>query len=44
MLTSADAAAVRAARHLLPVGWVDPVEISNAATQLVVDAGLTEKV
>jgi SDR family mycofactocin-dependent oxidoreductase len=55
--TAEDAAAVLAARHLLPVGWVDPVDISNAvlflasdearyitATQLVVDAGLTEKV
>ncbi len=54
--TAADAAKVLAARNLLPVGWVDPVDVSNAvvflasdearyitATQLVVDAGLTEK-
>ena len=54
--TASDAAAVLAARNLLPVGWVEPVDISNAAvflasdearyitaTQLVVDAGLTQK-
>ncbi len=54
--TAADAAKVLAARNVLPVGWVDPVDVSNAvvflasdearyvtATQLVVDAGLTQK-
>lgn len=52
-----DAAAGLAARNLLPVPWVDPVDVSNAVlflacdesryitgTQLVVDAGLTQKV
>ena len=55
--TEADAAEVLKARNLLPVPWVDPVDIANAAvflasdearyitgTQLVVDAGLTQKV
>ena len=55
--TEADAAAVLASRNLLPVPWVDPVDVSNAVlflasedsryitgTQLVVDAGLTQKV
>jgi len=55
--TEADAAAVLQARNLLPVPWVDPVDIANAVvflasdaaryitgTQLVVDAGLTQKV
>jgi NAD(P)-dependent dehydrogenase (short-subunit alcohol dehydrogenase family) len=54
--TADDAAEVLAARHLLPVPWVDPVDVSNAVvflasdearyitgTQLVVDAGLTQK-
>lgn len=52
-----DAAAGLAARNLLPVPWVDPVDVSNAVlflacdesryitgTQIVVDAGLTQKV
>lgn len=55
--TEADAAEVLKARNLLPVPWVDPVDIANAVvflasdearyitgTQLVVDAGLTQKV
>lgn len=55
--TQADAAEVLMARNLLPVPWVDPVDIANAVvflasdearyitgTQLVVDAGLTQKV
>ncbi|WP_006241132.1 mycofactocin-coupled SDR family oxidoreductase [Mycolicibacterium tusciae] len=55
--TAADAAEVLKARNLLPVGWVEPVDIANAVvflasdearyitgTQLVVDAGLTQKV
>lgn len=54
--TADDVAEVLAARNLLPVPWVDPVDVSNAVvflasdearyitgTQLVVDAGLTEK-
>lgn len=52
-----DALALLAAKNLLPVPWVDPVDVSNAVlylasdesryvtgTQLVVDAGLTQKV
>jgi SDR family mycofactocin-dependent oxidoreductase len=55
--TAADAAEVLKARNLLPVGWVEPVDIANAVvflasdegryitgTQIVVDAGLTQKV
>ena len=55
--TEADAAEVLKARNLLPVPWVDPVDIANAVvflasdearyitgTQIVVDAGLTQKV
>lgn len=55
--TAEDAAAVLSRNHLLPVPWVDPVDVSNAllflasdesryvtGTQLVVDAGLTQKV
>jgi SDR family mycofactocin-dependent oxidoreductase len=54
--TAVDAAAVLAARNLLPVPWVEPVDVANAVvflasdaaryitgTQLVVDAGLTQK-
>jgi len=54
--TEADAAEVLATRNLLPVPWVEPVDVANAAvflaseegryitgTQLVVDAGLTQK-
>ena len=54
--TAADAAEVLAARNLLPVPWVEPVDVANAvvflassearyitATQVVVDAGLTQK-
>jgi NAD(P)-dependent dehydrogenase (short-subunit alcohol dehydrogenase family) len=54
---AADAAEVLKARNLLPVGWVEPVDIANAVvflasdqgryitgTQIVVDAGLTQKV
>jgi SDR family mycofactocin-dependent oxidoreductase len=54
--TAADAAAVLQARNLLPVPWVEPVDVANAVvflasdqgryitgTQLVVDAGLTQK-
>ncbi|TDZ87033.1 (-)-trans-carveol dehydrogenase [Mycobacteroides salmoniphilum] len=54
--TEQDAAAALAARTLLPVPWVEAVDISNAVvflasdearyitgTQLVVDAGLTQK-
>ncbi|WP_059020068.1 SDR family oxidoreductase [Mycobacterium sp. M26] len=55
--TEQDAAAVLGTRTILPVAWVDPVDVSNAVlflacdesryvtgTQIVVDAGLTEKV
>jgi SDR family mycofactocin-dependent oxidoreductase len=54
--TEEDAAEVLKARNLLPVPWVQPVDIANAVvflasdegryitgTQLVVDAGLTQK-
>jgi SDR family mycofactocin-dependent oxidoreductase len=54
--TAADAAEVLMARNLLPVPWVESVDVANAVvflasdqaryitgTQLVVDAGLTEK-
>jgi SDR family mycofactocin-dependent oxidoreductase len=54
--TADDAAEVLIARNLLPVPWVEPVDVSNAVvflasdearyitgTQLVVDAGLTQK-
>jgi SDR family mycofactocin-dependent oxidoreductase len=54
--TAADAAEVLTARNLLPVPWVEPVDVANAVvflasddaryitgTQLVVDAGLTQK-
>jgi SDR family mycofactocin-dependent oxidoreductase len=54
--TADDAAEVLRARNLLPVPWVEPVDIANAVvflasdearyitgTQLVVDAGLTQK-
>jgi SDR family mycofactocin-dependent oxidoreductase len=54
--TAADAAEVLKARNLLPVPWVEPVDVANAVvflaseearyitgTQLVVDAGLTQK-
>jgi NAD(P)-dependent dehydrogenase (short-subunit alcohol dehydrogenase family) len=54
--TAADAAQVLQARNLLPVPWVEPVDVANAVvflasdqaryitgTQLVVDAGLTQK-
>jgi SDR family mycofactocin-dependent oxidoreductase len=54
--TADDVAGVLAARHLLPVPWVEPVDVANAVvflasdearyitgTQLVVDAGLTQK-
>lgn len=54
--TAQDAAEVLTTRHLLPVPWVEPIDIANAAvflasdearyitaTQLVVDAGLTQK-
>ena len=54
--TADDAAEVLAARNLLPVPWVEPVDVANAVvflasdearyitgTQLVVDAGLTQK-
>ncbi|GLE53907.1 mycofactocin-coupled SDR family oxidoreductase [Mycobacterium montefiorense] len=54
--TAADAAEVLQARNLLPIPWVEPVDIANAVvflasdharyitgTQLVVDAGLTQK-
>jgi SDR family mycofactocin-dependent oxidoreductase len=54
--TAADAAEVLQARNLLPVPWVQPVDVANAVvflasdqaryitgTQLVVDAGLTQK-
>ncbi|MCV7200941.1 oxidoreductase [Mycolicibacterium peregrinum] len=54
--TEADAIEVLTARNLLPVPWVEPVDVANAAvflasdqaryitgTQLVVDAGLTQK-
>lgn len=52
-----DAVALLAAKNLLPVPWLDPIDVSNAVlflaseesryvtgTQLVVDAGLTQKV
>jgi SDR family mycofactocin-dependent oxidoreductase len=55
--TADDAAEVLRARNLLPVPWVDPVDVANAVvflasdearyitgSQLVVDAGLTQKV
>ncbi len=54
--TADDAAQVLLARNILPVPWVDPVDVANAViflasdearyitgTQLVVDAGLTQK-
>jgi SDR family mycofactocin-dependent oxidoreductase len=54
--TAADAADALQARNLLPVPWVQPVDVANAVvflasdraryitgTQLVVDAGLTQK-
>jgi SDR family mycofactocin-dependent oxidoreductase len=54
--TAEDAAEVLKARNLLPVAWVEPVDVANAVvflaadearyitgTQLVVDAGLTQK-
>ncbi|OBK95255.1 3-ketoacyl-ACP reductase [Mycobacterium asiaticum] len=54
--TAEDAAEVLRARNLLPVPWVEPVDVANAVvflasdqaryitgTQLVVDAGLTQK-
>ncbi|OBG65536.1 MULTISPECIES: mycofactocin-coupled SDR family oxidoreductase [unclassified Mycobacterium] len=54
--TAADVAEVLRARNLLPVPWVEPVDVANAvvflaseearyitATQLVVDAGLSQK-
>ncbi len=54
--TADDAAEVLRARNLLPVPWVQPVDVANAVvflasdearyitgTQLVVDAGLTQK-
>jgi NAD(P)-dependent dehydrogenase (short-subunit alcohol dehydrogenase family) len=54
--TGEDAAEVLAAGHLLPVPWVEPIDVANAVvflaseearyitgTQLVVDAGLTQK-
>lgn len=54
--TADDAAVVLRARNLLPVPWVEPVDVANAVvflasdearyitgTQLVVDAGLTQK-
>jgi SDR family mycofactocin-dependent oxidoreductase len=54
--TQADAAEVLMARNLLPVPWLEPVDVANAVvflasdaaryitgTQLVVDAGLTQK-
>ncbi len=54
--TAADAAEVLMGRNLLPVPWVEPVDVANAVvflgsdqaryitgTQLVVDAGLTQK-
>jgi SDR family mycofactocin-dependent oxidoreductase len=54
--TADDVAGVLIARHLLPVPWVEPVDVANAVvflasdearyitgTQLVVDAGLTQK-
>jgi NAD(P)-dependent dehydrogenase (short-subunit alcohol dehydrogenase family) len=54
--TEADAAEILTARNLLPVPWVEPVDVADAVvflasncaryitgTQLVVDAGLTQK-
>jgi SDR family mycofactocin-dependent oxidoreductase len=54
--TATDAGEVLQARNLLPVPWVEPVDVANAVvflasdqaryitgTQLVVDAGLTQK-
>jgi SDR family mycofactocin-dependent oxidoreductase len=54
--TAEDAAEVLQARNLLPVPWVEPIDVANAVvflasdegryitgTQLVVDAGLTQK-
>jgi SDR family mycofactocin-dependent oxidoreductase len=37
--TADDAAKVLAARNLLPVGWVDPVDVSNAVLFLACDEG-----
>lgn len=54
--TAEDAEQTLIARNLLPVPWVEPVDVANAVvflasdaaryitgTQLVVDAGLTQK-
>ena len=37
--TAADAAAVLMARNLLPVPWVEPVDIANAVVFLASDQG-----